>query len=309
VLADGGHLAHLRVMPRAADSLRRLLEQPGFLVMPCCFDALSARLIERAGFPLTFMSGFAVSAARLGLPDTGLISYGEMLDQGRSICDAVDIPVIGDADTGYGNPLNVKRTIGGYARAGFACAMIEDQVAPKRCGHTRGKQVVERGEALVRMRAAVDARDALRREGGDLLILARTDARATHGLDEAIERAKRFVDLGADIAFVEAPEDAGELQRIGESVPGPKLVNLVEDGDTPLLPPAELEALGFKIAAHPLTLLSAAAHAMQEALASLSDGRPFEARLPFAELQALVGFPDYDAQLASYALPADEDGD
>ena len=125
--------------------------------MPCCFDALSARLIERAGFPLTFMSGFAVSAARLALPDTGLISYAEMLDQGRNICSAVSIPVIGDADTGYGNALNVKRTITGYARAGFACAMIEDQVAPKRCGHTAGKQVVTRDEALSRIRAAVAA--------------------------------------------------------------------------------------------------------------------------------------------------------
>ena len=126
-------------------------------VMPCCFDALSARLIERAGFELTFMSGFAVSAARLALPDTGLISYGEMVDQGRSICEAVAFPVIGDADTGYGNALNAKRTVRGYAAAGFACAMIEDQLAPKRCGHTRGKAVVSREEALARVRAAVDA--------------------------------------------------------------------------------------------------------------------------------------------------------
>ena len=119
--------------------------------MPCCFDALSARLIERAGFELSFMSGFAVSAARLGAPDTGLISYGEMLDQGRNICSAVSIPVIGDADTGYGNAMNVKRTVKGYAAAGFACAMIEDQLAPKRCGHTRGKQVVDRDEAASRV--------------------------------------------------------------------------------------------------------------------------------------------------------------
>jgi 2-methylisocitrate lyase-like PEP mutase family enzyme len=153
--------------------------------MPCCWDALSARLIERAGFPLTFMSGFAVSAARLALPDTQLISYAEMLDQGRSICDAVQIPVIGDADTGYGNAVNVKRTVTGYARAGFAAAMIEDQLAPKRCGHTRGKDVVSRGEAIARIQAAVDARD----EGAGVLILARTDAAAVHGLDEAIARA------------------------------------------------------------------------------------------------------------------------
>ena len=166
-------------MSTPASALRELLASGGIQVMPCCFDALSARLIERAGFPLTFMSGFAVSAARLGMPDTGLISYGEILDQGRNICDAVSIPVIGDADTGYGNALNVKRTLRGYARAGFACAMIEDQVAPKRCGHTQGKEVVSRDEALARIRAAVDARDA----GSDILVMGRTDARATLGLD------------------------------------------------------------------------------------------------------------------------------
>ncbi|MBI1882251.1 MAG: isocitrate lyase/PEP mutase family protein, partial [Chloroflexi bacterium] len=141
-----------------ADKLRVLLAQPGLITMPCCFDAFSARLIERAGFSLTFMSGFAVSATRLGLPDTGLISYGEMVEQGHNICRAVSIPVIGDGDTGYGNTLNVKRTVSGYAQAGFAGVMIEDQVAPKRCGHTRGKQVVSRGEALTRIQAAVDAR-------------------------------------------------------------------------------------------------------------------------------------------------------
>ena len=186
-----------------ANRLRRVLTSPGLALMPCCFDALSARLIQRAGFDLTFMSGFAVSAARLGAPDTGLISYGEMLDQGRNICASVDIPVLGDADTGYGNPINVKRTVNGYAQVGFACLMIEDQVAPKRCGHTRGKQVVERAEALTRIRAAVDAR----KEGRDILILARTDARATHGLEEALWRAQAFADLGADIVFVEAPRD------------------------------------------------------------------------------------------------------
>src|SRR6187399_1158088 len=138
----------------AVTRLRERLARPGLVLMPCCFDALSARLIAEAGFELTFMSGFGVSATRLGAPDTGLISYGEMLDQGRNICQSVKIPVIGDADTGYGNALNVKRTLRGYAQAGFACVMIEDQLAPKRCGHTRGKQVVERAEAFARIRAA-----------------------------------------------------------------------------------------------------------------------------------------------------------
>ena len=170
------------------DRLRALLAQERLHVMPCCFDALSARMTERAGFDLTFMSGFAVSAARLGKPDTGLISYGEMLDQGRNICDAIEIPVIGDADTGYGNEMNVRRTIEGYARAGFAGAMIEDQVAPKRCGHTRGKEVVDRETATRRLKAAVDAREA----GADLLVMARTDARASHGLDEATRHRSHF---------------------------------------------------------------------------------------------------------------------
>jgi len=277
--------------------LRDLLAQPGLEVMPCCFDALSAKLIERAGFPVTFMSGFAVSVARLGLPDTGLISYAEMADQGRSICDAVKIPVIGDGDTGYGNPLNVKRTVQGYARAGFACIMIEDQVAPKRCGHTRGKQTVPREEALTRLRAALDARD----EGAEILVMARTDARATEGFDEALARARAFRALGADITFLEAPQSEAEMRRYCAEVEGPKMANLVEQGDTPLLPPAELEAIGYKLAAYPLTLQLAALQAMTEALDAMKAGtRP--ARLAsFAELQAVAGFPEYFAAEKAYA--------
>ena len=280
-----------------ADRLRELLAEPGLIVMPCCFDAHSAKLIARAGFPLTFMSGFAVSAARLGLPDTGLISYGEMLDQGRNICAAVGIPVIGDGDTGYGNVLNVKRTVTGYAAAGFAAVMIEDQVAPKRCGHTRGKQVVERGEALSRIRAAVDARE----EGADVLILARTDARATLGLDEALARARAFEALGADIIFVEAPRSIDEMRAVAEATARPNLANMVEQGDTPVLPPDKLEALGFKIAAYPLTLLSAATRAMEAALAALKDGRDPENLASFAHLREVAGFEDYFKAEKKYA--------
>jgi 2-methylisocitrate lyase-like PEP mutase family enzyme len=283
--------------PTAASRLRALLDEPRLHVMPCCFDALSARLIERAGFALTFMSGFAVSAARLALPDTGLVSYGEMVDQGRSICGAVSIPVIGDADTGYGNAVNVKRTIRGYAAAGFACAMIEDQVAPKRCGHTRGKQVVARAEALARVRAAVDARD----EGAGILVMARTDARATHGLDEALWRAEAFADTGADILFVEAPTSRAEMERICRVARVPQMANLVEGGDTPLLPAGELEAIGYRIAAHPLTLLSAGIAGMQEALAGLARGEAPRERIPFDALRELVGFDAYDAEQARYA--------
>ena len=284
-------------MTSRTDALRQLLAGPDILVTPACFDALSARLVERAGFKLSFMSGFAVSAARLGMPDTGLISYAEMVDQGRNLCGAVSIPVIGDADTGYGNALNVKRTIQGYAQAGFACAMIEDQVAPKRCGHTRGKLVVDRDEAVSRIRAAVDARD----EGADILIMARTDARAPQGFDEAMWRIEAFADLGADILFLEAPESEDEMQRFCAGVPGPKMANLVEQGETPLLSPDRLQALGFKIALYPLTLMNAAMAAMNRALAALKDGQTPEQLLDFAEVQDVVGFPDYYDAERKYA--------
>ena len=225
-------------MTSPATKLRTLLAEPGLRVMPCCFDALSARLVERAGFPLSFLSGFAVSAAKLALPDAGLLSYGELVAHGRDVTAAVSIPVIADADTGFGNAVNVKRTVRGLAAAGFACVMIEDQLAPKRCGHVRGKQVVERGEALARIRAAVDARE----EGADVLVLARTDARAPLGLDEAIARGRAFAELGADLVFVEAPTSEAEMERVCREIPAPQLANLVEDGATPWLPPERLEA-------------------------------------------------------------------
>ena len=282
--------------PGPAERLRAVLARPGLHVMPCCFDALSAQLVERAGFALSFMSGFAVSATRIGAPDTGLISYGEMVEQGRNVCAAVSIPVIGDGDTGYGNPLNARRTAQGYAQAGFACVMIEDQLAPKRCGHTRGKQVVDRAEALARIRAAVDVRE----EGAGILVMARTDARFAHGLDEALWRARAFAELGADLVFVEAPRSEAELERVAREVPAPCMVNLVEEGDTPLLPHARLEEMGYRIAAYPRTLLSVAARAMQEALAALREGRAPEGRLSFAELRSLVGFDAYDALARRY---------
>jgi 2-methylisocitrate lyase-like PEP mutase family enzyme len=241
-------------MSAKAARLRSLLAQDKCFLMPCCWDALSALMIEQAGFPFTFMSGFAVSASRLGQPDLGLISYAEMLDQGRNICAATSIPVLGDGDTGYGNALNVERTVKGYHQAGLAAIMIEDQVAPKRCGHTKGKLVVERDEALDRVRAAVHARDAL---DGDILILARTDARALHGLDEAIARAREFADIGADILFVEAPENEEEMARVTLEAPGIHMANLVEGGTTPMLTTDSLHELGYRFAAHPLTLLSA----------------------------------------------------
>ena len=268
--------------------LRQLLAAPEMLTITGCHDALSARLAEQSGFPAVFMSGFAVSASRLALPDTGLISFGEMLDQGRTIANAISIPLFGDGDTGFGNALNIKRTVHEYARAGFACIMLEDQVSPKRCGHTRGKAVVDRDEAILRIRAAVDARN----EGADILIMARTDARATHGMDEAIARCQAFIELGTDITFLEAPETREEMQRYCREVSGYKMVNLIEQGKTPLLPRWELAAMGYKIAVYPLTLLNVSIKAMREALIALRHEEA-PAVLPFDQLTAAVGFTDY----------------
>ncbi len=280
-----------------AERLRRRLQRPGLIIMPGCYDAMSARLIEDAGFEVAFMSGFAVSAARLGMPDTGLISYGELVDQGSNVCRAVSIPVIGDGDTGFGSAQNVKRTVQGYARAGFACIMLEDQVAPKRCGHTEGKAVVGRDEALMRIRAASDARDA----GDDILIMARTDARI-EGLDEAIERCRQFREVGADITFLEAPANEAEMRRYCAAVDGPKMANMIEGGKTPLLPPAQLEAVGYAIAVYPLTLLNVSIQAMRTALGSLAVGKRPAAAMEFDELKEAVGFPEYYDEEAKYRV-------
>lgn len=283
-------------MAAAAQALRSLLARPGLLLIPGCHDALSAKLIQEAGFAAAFMSGFAVSAAKLALPDAGLICFGELIEQGRNICHAVDIPVFGDADTGFGNALNVKRTVQAYARAGFACIMLEDQVAPKRCGHTQGKAVVSREEAAIRIRAAVDAREA----GADILILGRTDARATEGIDEAIARCRLFHELGADITFLEAPESVEEMRRYCAEVSGAKMINLIEYGKTPLLPPERLQELGYKIAVYPVSLLNASIGAMRHALELIRQSRSSDHLMNFEELKAAVGFPEYDREEQRY---------
>jgi 2-methylisocitrate lyase-like PEP mutase family enzyme len=274
----------------AAARLRARLETGKLLVTPSCGDALSARLIEDAGFDAMFMSGFAVSAHRIGCPDTGLVSYGEMRDAVRDICAVTRLPVLADGDTGYGNAMNVRRTVAGYARAGAAAVMIEDQVAPKRCGHTKGKLVVERAEAVDRIRAADDAR---REIGQDILIIARTDARHGHGLDEALARAEAFHEAGADILFVEAPHSEAEMRRICSELPGWKMANMVEGGATPILPQEQLAEIGYNHAAYPLTLMSAAMRAMQNALTALRVGHPPQGLLAFEELRRLVGFNEY----------------
>lgn len=282
-----------------ADRLRALLDRPGIRLMPGCHDAISARLIEEAGFEIGFMSGFAVSAARLAMPDTGLISYAELVDQGQNICRAVSIPVIGDGDTGFGSAQNIKRTVRGYRAAGFAAIMLEDQIAPKRCGHTEGKAVVGRDEALTRVRAAVDARDA----GDDILIMARTDARACVSLDEAIVRCRLFRQIGADITFLEAPLDEDEMRRYCDEVDGPKMVNLIEGGRTPILALPLLEAIGYKIAVFPLTLLNVSIQAMRGALHRLKAGEAPPAVMDFEQLKQAVGFPAYYAEEARYKEP------
>ena len=287
-------------MPQSAEpakQLRTLLEQDTCHLMPCCFDALSARLVEQAGCALSFMSGFSVAAARAGLPDTGLLTVTEMLDQGRSICDAVSIPVIGDGDTGHGNAANVQRTMHQFAKAGFAGIMLEDQVAPKRCGHTGVKDVVDRDAAIARIQAAVDARN----QGADLVIVARTDARSAlatsqgdeAALEEAIWRLKAFAELGADVLFLEAPRSEQEMLRFCEEVPGKRMANMLEGGITPLLSTERLGSMGFALAAYPLTLLSTAAFAMRQALMDLQAGNTPEQMLSFKELKTLVRFDSY----------------
>lgn len=278
-------------------TLRKLLNSHELIIMPCCYDGLSAKLIQDAGFNLTFMSGFAVSAARLGLPDTGLISYGEMADQLKNICSAIKIPVIADGDTGYGNAVNVKRTVHGYIQAGAAGIMIEDQKSPKRCGHTSGKEVIERKDAVIRLKAAIEAQKEALDNGKDIVIMARTDARATLGLDEAIERAKIFNDMGADILFVEAPCSEEEMEIICIKAPGCHMANMVEHGKTPVLTPVRLAELGYKIAAYPLTLLSASVYAMKMALSKLAKGESNNAIMDFKELQTIIGFSEYDETL------------
>lgn len=284
---------------RGAQRLRALLHsasEAGTVVQaPGCFDGLSARLVEAAGFGAGFLGGFSVAAARLGLPDVGLLSYGEMIDQARSVCAATSLPIIGDADTGYGNPVNAARTLLGCAQAGLACVMIEDQVWPKRCGHTTGKEVVGRDEAIQRIRACVRVREE---HGLEILVMARTDACATDGFDEALWRAVSFADAGADITFLEAPESVEQMERYCAEVPGHKTANLVEDGRTPWLDPGSLGELGYSLVIYPVSLLLSGIAAMQAAARQLAvSGEPGEHRASFDEARELVGWDDYEERM------------
>ena len=286
--------------------LRELLASGKIIQTPCAHDALSARLIERASFPAAFMSGFCVSASRLALPDTGLISYGEMVDVGRTITSATSasFPVIGDGDDGYGNAMNVKRTVKGYANAGFAGILLEDQVAPKACGHTKNRRVVSREDAVTRVRAACDARDE---SGSGIVIIARSDSRSAVDLDEALWRVAAFADQGADALFIDALRSKEELRAFCAVAPGvPKMANMLEGGGaTPICTPEELQDMGFSIVAYPLSLLAVSVKAMEKALREISSESsgyfPSNDSLPtFAELQQSVGFPEYYADDERY---------
>src|SRR5712692_6580004 len=224
-----------------AERIRHLLKEKGVLVMPGVYDALSAKMAARAGFDVIFITGYSLSATLLGEPDFGILTQTEMLAAAQRICSVVSAPVIVDADTGYGNAINVIRTVKELIRAGAAGMFLEDQVWPKRCGHMKGKQVIPLEEYLNKLTAAIDARG-----DDDLFIVARTDARQALGLKDAIERGIAFKKLGADAVFIEAPTSKEEMKEIARNVPGPLVANMIERGVTPLMGPEELRDLGFQ---------------------------------------------------------------
>lgn len=269
---------------------------------PCCYDGLSARLIETAGFEVAFMSGFSVAAAA-GFPDVGLLSYSEVLRALSTCTEATaTLPIIADGDTGYGNAVSVKRTVAGFAAAGAAGILIEDQASPKSCGHVRNKAVVPRPDALARVRAAVDARDE---SDSGIFVIARSDARQAASLDEALWRAAAFAEAGADGVFVDALASVDEMAALAAAVRGTGVIlmanNLEGGGKTPVLPPAELKALGFQLVAYPLSMVGAVVAAQRTALAYIKQGVEPPGLPTFVDLQAVVGFPEYWAEADRYA--------
>jgi len=266
--------------------------------MPGVWDALSARLAHRAGFSTAFVSGYAVSGTLLGVPDIGYLTQGEMADVARRVCSAnPDLDLVVDADTGYGNPLNTVRTVELWQQAGASGIFLEDQVWPKRCGHMAGKQVIERNDWLVKLRAAVDT---AQRSGSGLHVTARTDARAAVSLAEALERARMARDTGVDAIFVEAPESIAELEEIAAALPGITLVaNMVETGRTPLLTPTELAQLGFRLIVSPLSILFSVVRAAQESLNVLRDEGTMRNHLgSMVEFTEFTGIVDLESHLA-----------
>ena len=260
------------------------------LVLPGAFDAISARLIKRAGFKAYFTGGFPTIGARWGLPDIGLVQFGEISSAVRDIVAASDLPVLVDGDNGYGDVKNVVHVLHGYERLGVAAIMFEDQVAPKRCGHMAGKDVIPAAEMEAKIRAAAQSKMK-----PDTFILARTDARDVHGLDEAFRRADRYLTAGADGIFIESPHDVGELELIGKKFDVPQMANMLEGGRTPILTPAQLAELGFEIAIYGISLLMHSVHTMQGVLAKLARGDlSFIGQgVGFEEYKTIVGFDDW----------------
>ncbi len=304
---ENGQEAGAAVSPR--QRLRQLLHEPGLVIAPGAYDGLSARLIEQAGFDVVYMTGSGAANSLLGQPDVGLTTMTEMANQAARICAAVELPVVADADTGYGGLLNVRRTIQEYERAGVAGLHIEDQTFPKRCGHFAGKTVVPIEEGVARIRAALAAR-----RDPDLVIIARTDAAAVEGLDAALRRARAYEDEGADMLFVEAPHGVDELREIGRSFRVPLIANMVEGGATPILPATELEMMGFKLVLHAGALLRSAALAMEEVLAHIHEQRStlgiehrlitFDERNRITDLEGMLGWADRFALESAVRPPA-----
>ncbi len=284
------------------DALAR--ERP--LLLPCAHDALSARLIERAGFAAYSIGGFPLVGARHALPDIGLASFGEMLAGVRDIMAASRLPVLVDADDGYGDVKNVARTVHAYEAAGVAALFIEDQRAPKRCGHMAGKEVVDAAAMAAKIRAAAAARER------DTFLMARTDARATHGLDEALRRAELYLKSGADGIFIEAPQTVAELERIGSAFRGtPQLANMLEGGRTPLLAPAALFKLGFAMVAYPTTLIFRVVHTIENALADLKAGtlQLENEGVGFEGFKEITGFAEWADVEERFGPTGGRDGD
>lgn len=282
-------------------SLATLLAEPGIIVAPGAYDALSAKVAAQAGSAAVYMTGFGVAGSTLGLPDIGLMSATEMADRVRAIADAANpLPLIADGDNGHGGPLNAARLTRLYEAAGAQCIQLEDQVFPKRCGHMEGKEVVSTEDAAQKIRAAAEARSSK-----DFKIMARTDARATHDLDEALRRGEAFLKAGADILFIEAPRDMAELERVTTTFKGvPLLANMVEDGKTPYLSTKVLEELGFKIAIFPVAALLAVTKRLQDVYATLLKGEGLPAddtRVTFQRYNEIVGLPEMLASAARIA--------
>lgn len=276
----------------SAQRLRKLLQAPKPIPAPGAYDALSARLVERAGFPCVYMTGFGATASRLGMPDLGLMTQSEMTDQARSFARAVSIPVIADADTGYGGLSNIHRTVREFAQSGVAAFHLEDQAMPKRCGQMAGVRILDLNDALGRLKCALEARD-----GDDLLVIARTDALSVHGADEAIRRASAFHDVGADLVFVDGVRSVAHCERIGREVPSPKVLSVVDGTEIASLSIADFGELGYSMILYPLTALLAAASAVRDALDGLATSGSVGATPPlgYDDLSNLVDLAFHNA--------------